>query len=156
MAVCRMAEERDIPGIMDLLVQVNMVHHKIRPDLFHGPATKYTEEELAQIISCPQTPVFVAEDLGKVLGHCFCVLQAHPGHNILTDITTLYIDDLCVDENVRGNHIGKQLYDYAIRFAKEKGCYNVTLNVWAGNDSALEFYKRQGLKPQKYGLETIL
>ena len=41
-------------------------------------------------------------------------------------------------------------------FAKENGCYNVTLNVWAGNDSALKFYQHQGLTMQKYGMEFIL
>lgn len=153
----RRAEERDIPGIMELLVQVDMVHHRIRPDLFNGPSTKYTPEELKAVIADAETPVFVCtDDSGKVLGHSFCVFQQHVGHNILTDVKTLYIDDLCVDEKQRGKHIGKALYDYAVAFARACGCYNVTLNVWAGNDSALRFYQRQGLSVQKYGMEKIL
>ncbi|MBR3018005.1 MAG: GNAT family N-acetyltransferase [Clostridia bacterium] len=153
----RRAEDRDIPGILHLLVQVNMVHHTIRPDLFNGPATKYTAEELKAIIPDDKTPIFVCVDKeGRVLGHCFCVFQQHAGDNILTDIKTLYIDDLCVDENQRGKHVGKALYDYVLDFARASGCYNVTLNVWAGNDSALKFYQRQGLAMQKYGMEKIL
>ena len=153
----RRAAERDIPGIMALLVQVDMVHHRIRPDLFNGPATKYTEEELKAIIADEKTPVFVCVDShGQVLGHSFCVFQQHAGHNILTDVKTLYIDDLCVDEKQRGKGIGKALYDHVLAFAKENNCYNVTLNVWAGNDSALKFYQRQGLTMQKYGMEVIL
>ena len=42
----RKATEKDIPKILDLLVQVDMVHHNGRPDIFKGPATKYDEEEL--------------------------------------------------------------------------------------------------------------
>ena len=157
MDTVRKAETRDIPGIMKLLLQVDMVHHRIRPDLFNGPAAKYTEDELARIIADPQTPVFVcADEGGAVLGHCFCAFQQHVSHNILTDVKTLYIDDLCVDEAHRGKHIGQTLYSAALAFARENRCYNVTLNVWAGNDSALAFYRKQGLKPQKYGLETIL
>ena len=45
----RPAQDRDIPGVMGLLVQVDMVHHAIRPDLFKGPATKYSEDELQAI-----------------------------------------------------------------------------------------------------------
>ena len=45
----RRAAERDIPAIMDLLVQVDMVHHNGRPDLFKGPATKYTEDDLRRV-----------------------------------------------------------------------------------------------------------
>ena len=157
MELIRKAQTRDIPGILRLLVQVNMVHHTLRPDLFSGPATKYTESELEALFEDEKSPVFVcADENGQVLGHCFCFFQQHVGHHILTDVKTLYIDDLCVDENHRGKHIGKALYDYALDFARSSGCYNVTLNVWAGNKSALEFYQRQGMKPQKYGMETIL
>ena len=74
----------------------------------------------------------------------------------MTDIKTLYIDDLCVDEHLRGQHIGKQIYQAVIDFAKENGCYNVTLNVWSLNESAMKFYEACGLKPQKVGMETIL
>lgn len=153
----RKAEERDVPGIMELLVQVNMVHHTIRPDLFRGPATKYTSDELRFIIANDATPVFVCVDAaGNVLGHSFCVFQQHIGSNLLTDVKTLYIDDLCIDEKQRGKGVGKALYDHVLSFARASGCYNVTLNVWAGNDSAFAFYQRQGLKFQKYGMETIL
>ena len=155
----RPASVRDIPAIMELLLQVDMVHHGIRPDLFNGPATKYTEEELKAVLSDPATPVFVYCDQdGRVLAHIFCQLQQHTGGGVMTDIKTLYIDDLCVDEKSRGTdrRVADKLFDYAVDFARENGCYNVTLNVWAGNDRALRFYRRKGMQPQKYGLEHIL
>ena len=58
----RRAQTEDIPSILELLVQVDMVHHNGRPDLFKGPATKYSAEELAQIIVSDKTPVFVCAD----------------------------------------------------------------------------------------------
>ncbi|MDE5678973.1 MAG: GNAT family N-acetyltransferase, partial [Lachnospiraceae bacterium] len=76
--------------------------------------------------------------------------------NILEDMTTLYIDDLCVDENLRGRHVGRALYEAVLAFARTQGCYNVTLNVWSCNESALRFYEACGLKPQKVGMEVIL
>ena len=90
------------------------------------------------------------------MGYAFCIFQQHKDNNILTDIKTIYIDDLCVDENIRGKHIGTRLYDYVIDFAKENGCYNVTLNVWSCNEGAMKFYEKRGLKPQKIGMEVIL
>lgn len=74
----------------------------------------------------------------------------------MTDVRTLYIDDLCVDERVRGLHIGKRLYEYVLAFAKEQGFYNVTLNVWADNVKAVGFYEKLGLRVQKIGMEKIL
>ncbi len=154
----RRAEQRDIPDILNLLVQVDMVHHNGRPDLFKGPATKYNAEELAAILRDERTPVFVLTDETDthVLGHAFCVLQQHVNDHVLTDIKTLYIDDICVDEHARRQHVGRRLYDAVISFAREIGCYNVTLNVWACNPAAQAFYESCGMKPQKTGMETIL
>ncbi len=154
----RRAQERDVEDILRLLVQVNMVHHNGRPDLFKGPTTKYTREELLALFRDEQRPVFVFmdEENGHVLGHAFCMFLQERGSNLMTDIKTLYIDDICVDENCRGRHVGKQLYEYVRKFAKENGCYNVTLNVWSCNESAMKFYESCGLKPYKVGMETIL
>ena len=76
--------------------------------------------------------------------------------NLLPDIKTLYIDDLCVDEACRGQHIGRSLYEFVLAFAKKQGCYNVTLNVWECNTGAKRFYEKCGLVPQKTGMEKIL
>lgn len=157
MSNIRRADKKDIPTVMKLLVQVNMVHHNGRPDLFHGPATKYTEAQLGEIFMDEGRPVFVCVDEeDNVKGYAFCVLNQYVNDNMMTDIKTLYIDDLCVDENMRGKHIGKALYEYVLAYAKSIGCYNVTLNVWALNESAMRFYEKCGLKPQKIGMEKIL
>ncbi len=153
----RRATTQDMGGINDLLMQVCLVHHKGRPDLFQYGAKKYTDKELSDLISDDTHPIFVATDeAGKVLGYAFCIFQQYINHNIMTDIKTLYIDDLCVDETLRGKHIGKALYDAVLSFARESGCYNVTLNVWSLNEAAMKFYEACGLKPQKIGMETIL
>ena len=158
--IIRRAVAEDMPGINKMLHQVLTVHHNGRPDLFKANVKKYTDEELVQIISDDKTPIFVAveEDAptGEILGYAFCIFQQHVGNNILTDVKSLYIDDLCVDEEKRGLHIGKQLYEYVLAFAKEQECYNVTLNVWACNESAMRFYEKCGLVPQKVGMEKIL
>lgn len=155
----RRANESDMKGLNDLLRQVLEVHHAGRPDIFKGGAKKYTDEELKAILLDDARPIFAAfsdETSEKVLGYAFCIFQQHIGDNILTDIRTLYIDDLCVDETERGKGVGKALYQYVLAFAKDAGCYNVTLNVWALNEPAKKFYEAMGLVPQKYGMETIL
>ena len=154
--IIRRAVEADIPVIDKLLYQVHKIHSDIRPDLFNKGTKKYTDEELRSIIADGLTPVFVAEKDGTVLGYAFCIHQQHINDNNLTDIRTLYIDDLCVDEASRGMHVGRALYDHVFSYARENGYYNVTLNVWAGNDSAMRFYESVGLKVQKVGMEKIL
>lgn len=153
----RRADIRDMEAIERLLIQVNMVHHRGRPDLFRIGKKKYTGDQLEKILCDDNRPVFVAVDEeDRVLGYAFCVFRQHPDDNILTDIRTLYIDDLCVDEKVRGQHIGKFLFEQVRAFAAGAGCYNLTLNVWSLNESAIRFYEACGLKPQKITMETIL
>ena len=154
--IVRRAEEKDVAAIIELLKQVNKVHYDGRPDLFKL-ATKYTADELRDIIANDQTPVFVCVDEnGKVLGHGFCVFQRPENTNLLQNILTLYIDDICVDENARGLHVGSAIYNHIIEFAKQNGCYNVTLNVWSCNPGAMKFYEKLGLVPYKVGMEKIL
>lgn len=153
----RRAEDRDIPEILRLLVEVNMVHHSIRPDLFKGPATKYTEEELKALIRKKEDPIFVLPvSEGRIAGYIFCQATAVEESKLRTGIRTLYIDDLCVDESCRHMHVGEKLYQHAVDYAKMQGFYNVTLHVWGGNEGARRFYEKMGLKPQYTCLEAIL
>ena len=153
----RKATEKDIPKILDLLVQVDMVHHNGRPDIFKGPATKYDEEELRAVIHNKETLVFVCVDETNIpLGHAFCIHRQVIGDSVLTDVRTLYIDDICVDNDARGKYVGKTLYDYVVAYAKKQGFYNVTLNVWTCNQAAMKFYEAMGLKPQRIVMEMIL
>lgn len=152
----RFAEEKDIPKIEDLLSQVNLVHHNGRPDIFKI-GNKYSQPELKELLRDKQRPILVYTDENDLVsGYCFCIYQQHLMDSVLTDIKTLYIDDLCVDQNMRGKHIGKELFDAAVNLAKENGCYNVTLNVWSCNPTAIKFYEAQGLLPQKTCMELIL
>lgn len=152
----RKAEKNDLKYIGDLLYQVNKVHSDARPDIFKSGARKYKDEEILAIISNASTPVFVATDEDKVVGYVFCISKQFVNDNNMTDIKTLYIDDICVDENYRKRGIGRTLVEYAFEYAKSSGYYNVTLNVWADNKNAVEFYKNLGLSVQKTVLEKII
>lgn len=153
----RKAQEKDIKRIHDLLTQICEIHFAGRPDLFKQEARKYTDEELMEILSDAQRPVLVAVDEQEtVVGYAFCIFQQHSDHPVLKDIKTLYIDDLCVDERQRGQGIGTKLYEAVVALARENHCYNLTLNVWNCNSSAMKFYETCGLEPQKTVMEKIL
>lgn len=152
----RFAEKRDIPGMIALLQQVGEVHHQIRPDLFRSGAQKYNESDLAALLEDRDRPILIADLDGSVAGYAFCILQLTQSNPVLCDRKVLYIDDICVDECKRGQGIASALYHRVLEFARELGCHAVTLNVWCGNDNAMKFYEKCGMKPQKIGMETIL
>ena len=153
----RRAGEKDLAGINALLSQVLEVHAAGRPDIFRAGTRKYVDAELLALFEDEAHPVFVAvDDEGRVLGHAFCELQDHRGSNSWQPILSLYIDDICVDEKSRGQHVGTALYQHVIGFARERGCHNVTLNVWECNPGARAFYDAMGMTPLKTCLEQVL
>ena len=154
----RRAVTKDIPEIARLLYQVNNVHADIRPDLFIHGKRKYSDEEIEAIIKSDETPVFVCyEDVNSdvLLGYCFSAFEKKHGHS-LQPVKTLYLDDICVDEAARGKHVGTEIFIHVKDFAEKNGCYDLTLNVWEGNDAAKSFYEKMGFKVLKYGMEFVL
>ena len=152
----RFAQSRDIPSMLNLLQQVGEVHHQIRPDLFRSGAQKYDEAALEALLKNPDRPIFITQNEGQVAGFAFCILQITKDDPVLRDRKVLYIDDLCVDKAQRGRGVAGALYQQVCQYARSIGCDAVTLNVWSGNDTAMAFYQKCGLKPQKVGMEFIL
>ena len=140
----RKAEEKDIPRIIELLGQVLQIHADIRPDIFIPGTTKYTVNELTELLGKEEKPIYVAVNEEDVcVGYAFCQLQEQPFSTNMVPFKSLFIDDLCVDQQARGQHIGEHLFEYVKNEAKRMGCYEVTLNVWAGNTSAEKFYENK-------------
>lgn len=151
--IIQFADKSHIPGLIRLLYQVGDVHHRIRPDIFRPGAIKYTEKDLEALLRDETRPIFVAVEGETVLGYCFCVIEDCRGTTVLTDRVEIYIDDLCVEESCRGQGIAKQLYRHVCAWAKDLGCAFVTLNVWCGNDGAMKFYEKMGMRPRKIFME---
>lgn len=173
----RKATHNDIPRILELLSQVNDVHAEGRPDFFIKGKRKYNEEDLLKIINDDTTPVFVyvgtrlvtsesrtrlvtsesgTRQATSVQGYAFCVIQDLSQCDNLRPDKSLYIDDICVDENYRRHGVGKKLYEHVLQFAMEEKCFNITLNVWAKNPSAQAFYESMGMTMQKVCMEQII
>ena len=153
----RRAQIKDIPAIIKLLSEVLELHAAIRPDIFKPGTTKYTNDELAKLIKDDQKPIYVAvNDEDEVLGYVFTQLQEQPFSTNMVQFKSLFIDDLCVDSAARSQGVGRALLDFVKEEGKRLGCYEITLNVWAGNDSALRFYEKNGLKTKETTMEYIL
>ena len=146
----------DIPELKRLLLQVGEVHHVIRPDIFRTGAIKYTDDALAELLKDENKPIWAAMEGETMLGYCFCQWRTIAGSTVLTDRTELYIDDLCVDEENRGHGVASALYRFVCDYAKAQGCNFITLNVWCGNDSAMRFYEKMGLRPRNIMMDMPL
>ncbi|WP_027422595.1 GNAT family N-acetyltransferase [Lachnobacterium bovis] len=154
----RLAQEKDIPRIIDLLKQVLEIHANIRPDIFVSGTSKYDVDEVKKMLNNDSKPIYVAtDDADNVLGYAMCMIKDTPEDAInRVKIKQMFIDDLCVDEAARGQHVGSKLFEYVKSEAKKLGCYEVTLCVWSGNDKAESFYESLGMQTKEKIMEYIL
>lgn len=152
----RFAKSGDVTGILALLRQVGQLHHELRPDIVREGAVKYSASQLLEMLGSKDSPIFVAIEDKKVVGHCICLIKDYTYDSVDVAHLSLYIDDLCVDGDHRHGGIGKALYGAALEYAKRRHCYTITLNVWADNWKAVNFYEGLGLRQRTMGMEMIL
>ena len=150
----RLAEEKDIDRISELLVQIGKLHHEARPDIFNLATPKFSAVDLCEIFEAPHKFILVAVDNADIVqGHLFCHTRESDGQGVIAKIKTMWVEDLCIDENCRGAGVGTLLFDALEELAREKGCDSITLNVWEFNESAINFYRKNGMSIQRFTLE---
>ena len=143
----RPAAERDIPKLLELLTGICRLHQQGRPDLFRQVGTKYNAEALRPLLSDPSRPILVAADEeDAVRGYVFGQYQVHQGETALNDLTTLYIDDFCVDEACRGQGVGRALMEKAGEVCKERGYRGLYTQGQDNNLGACRFYLKAGFR----------
>ena len=62
---------------------------------------------------------------------------------------TLHLEDLIVNENMRGKGIGEALYKEVMKFAHDQGLKRVAWDVLDWNRDAIKFYERSGANIMK-------
>ena len=153
----RKAEEKDISRILELLSQVLEIHAALRPDLFVSGTTKYSYDELIELLKDNNRLVYTAvDDKDIVEGYAICEIRQQPPRNNQVPFRSIHIDDLCVEESLREKHVGKALFEHVKSEAEKTGCYEITLNVWEGNESARSFYEKMGFSIKYTAMEYIL
>lgn len=152
----RRAKLSDAEKVSDLYCQISQLHHEGRPDIFKPAFRKYTQNEFMELICMKEFAVLVAEDEGGIVhGYAFCKIRCFES-SIIEPYKALYIDDICVDRESRGQHVGKALFEAVKELASELNCDNIELNVWEFNESAIRFYEKMGMTTQRRCMELKL
>lgn len=143
----RNIRKSDYQAIDRLLLQLHQVHIEGRPELFLPLEHFMSEESFNNLIQDEEMITILAEKNFKVVGCCFVSLLSHSG---MVRMRTAYIDQLVVDEKYRQRGIGKRLFRFAEKRAKELGAKRIDLMVWGHNRIAIQAYEAYGMTPQMY------
>ncbi|MFD2164340.1 GNAT family N-acetyltransferase [Paradesertivirga mongoliensis] len=95
------------------------------------------EFEAAGFGDCPVWKGFVAEVDGKIEGFALYYIRFSTWKG-----PRLYLEDFYVTEHMRGNGIGKMLFETVISEAKEKSFNGMSWQVLDWNEPALKFYNK--------------
>ena len=133
----RKASIDDVPLILKFIKELS-VYEKMSKEVVT------TEDTIRETLfgDKPYAQVLIAEIEGKPVGYAlffynFSTFVGRPG---------LYIEDVFVSEEYRGQGIGTALFKYCAHTAKENKCVRMEWSVLKWNP-AREFYDHMGAKP---------
>ncbi len=129
----------DLP--YDKKVDVNWAHKK--------EGKKYYEDKVKGILGI----CFVAELDNKIIGYITACEKEVPSYRL---VKVAELENIFVKAEQRSKGVGKKLMDKFINWAKELNLDKVAVNVFALNEKAISFYKREGFDLQDLTLEKYL
>ncbi|MBI3744604.1 MAG: GNAT family N-acetyltransferase [Chloroflexi bacterium] len=132
----RRAEERDLPRILELYEQLALHGGATPPGQWRSllPAFKRIQVDRQQ-------QLVVLEDGGRVVGTLALIIVPNLSHG---GAPWSEVENVVVEESVRGKGYGRALMEWAENEAKRQGCYKMQLQSHALRQEAHKFYERLG------------
>ena len=140
--VIRPAAEADIPAILALYRQLDSALVAMQPEFFcEGPRE---EDEIRKAIRADDADFLLAERGGAVVGFALVGYAGWtPEFSCVLPHRYARLEDLAVDEAVRGQGVGNELLAAAKRWARNRRLEYLELNVLAQNENAIRLYESQ-------------
>ncbi|MCM1027241.1 MAG: GNAT family N-acetyltransferase [Roseburia sp.] len=129
----REIEKGDLAGLLRLYMQ-----------LHNNPMPKKSVELLQiwdAIFQNKDHHVIVAEENGKIVSSCVCVIIPNLTHN---QQPYAFVENVITDERYRNRGLATQCLNYAKEIARKENCYKMMLLTGSKEESTLEFYRKAG------------
>ncbi|MEX1030691.1 MAG: GNAT family N-acetyltransferase [Paenibacillaceae bacterium] len=154
----RLAQIDDYEGVSRLVAQIHHIHVAARPDIYAPYDTPMGIDYYRKILREERTAVIVAvnPDNGTIDAYTVIRIDEAAYRPIYKQRKYIFIDDFCVEENHRGQGIGKSLFLFLVEYAKEISASNIELGVAEFNTGALQFYESLGMKTRSRKMEYII
>jgi len=145
----RPAGKDDYTRAEALLMQVQELHVRLRPDLYQPVSRILSPEEFTALAD--QQHILLAETEEQVAGLVWFSVR-HIENPIQKTRNVLHLDAMVVDEPFRRQGIARQLLTHVKRMA-EAGYDGFELQVNAANDAARKLYAEFGFTEKSINME---
>ena len=125
--------KEDFNGLMELYMQL---HDNLMPE-----KTSEIMELWNRILKDKEHHIIIAEEDGKIVSSCVCVIIPNLTHN---QRPYAFIENVVTDKDYRKKGLATACLNYAKEIAVKENCYKLMLLTGSKKDSTLNFYERAG------------
>ena len=129
----REIQDTDFDGLMELYMQL---HDNPMPD-----KTTEMTELWERILNDEDHHIIVAEEDGKIVSSCVCVIIPNLTHN---QQPYAFVENVITDEKYRKRGLATDCLNYAKKIARNENCYKMMLLTGSKKESTLKFYRHAG------------
>jgi XTP/dITP diphosphohydrolase len=144
MIMIRRANPLDFEAVKALFREGDDHHRDLRADGIRLDHVDYERADFDKTLADPAVVVFIAESQSTVLGFLRARKLETAATRIHAAARIALVDEVVVAVESRGRGVGKALLDEIKSWAREQACDGVELNVYASNEEAVAFYRREG------------
>ncbi|WP_181150839.1 GNAT family N-acetyltransferase [Paenibacillus sp. PCH8] len=154
----RKAEVKDYQGVSFLMDELQQMHVEARPDIYRMLQPRMEEKEFGELLNTDKRYLYVAEfsETGVILGYGSAELSIIQDVDLLVNRNMLYIHELVINSQYRGQGTGKQLIHAFIELGRSLQAHSVELSVSTFNAGAQTFYEQMGLAVRSSRMEYML
>ena len=136
-----LATAKDRAEVNRLARQIHQLHVDWRPDIYQMPEELFSEEQFQELIGTRK--MYVGKLNGIVVGYAILKIREYNWPAVVYR-RVMVLDQLCVEETLRGHGLGTAMMEDIRALAKAFGCTDMQLGVYPQNDAAVSFYQKCG------------
>ncbi len=144
--ILREAVENDLPGLLALYGQLGQDDGSVLP-------LNDAHRIFKRFEKYPSYHLYVAVLAGEVVGTFALLVMDNLGHR---GSPSAILEDVVVDETLRGMGIGTQMMSYAHDLCHAQGCYKMTFSSNINREPAHRFYESLGFMKHGYSFYVKL
>lgn len=149
-----LAQRGDLEAVRRLKNQVHALHVSMRPDIYRMEEELMGQETFFDEIR--NRLIYVAKPGGVVTGYVRILIREKKGPG-LTPCRILSLEEICVEEALRGQGIGREMMTDLRALAKAFGCRQILIGgVYPENDGAIAFYQKCGFQIRNINMDMKL
>lgn len=149
--IIRKATMQDLPTLRALYLALEEDGVKYQPE--HFVIGERTDEFFRNIFDSDSQDILVADIDGEAIGFVHVMIISQKKVSCLKPQTVIYMQDLCVREDMRNGGIGAKLVRAAKDYGKEHGVDFIRTQVFPGNVDGMRFYERNGFSEMMKTIE---